>query len=74
MRDPGLTVRSVMRKLWLFCFQKDMGPDPSRDTGPQAGVKGPGPAWLRGSHLPGFSWARAQLTRNSAVLATSPEL
>lgn len=59
LRDPGFPVRSVMRKLWLPWFQKGLGPGLSRDAGPQAGVKGPGPAWLRGSHLPGVSWAHS---------------
>lgn len=38
---------TAMWKLWLPWSQKDLGPAPSRDTGPQAGLKGPGPAWLR---------------------------
>ena len=48
-----------MWKLWLPWFQKALGPGRSRDAGPQAAVKGPGPAWLTGSHLPGVSWAHS---------------
>lgn len=59
---------SAMWKLWAPWFQKDLGPGLSRDTGPQAAVTGPGPAWLRRNCLPGVSWAHGSACQNPAGL------
>lgn len=59
---------SAMWKLQEPWFQKDLGPGLSRDTGPQAAVTGPGPAWLRRSCLPGVSWAHGSACQNPASL------